>query len=220
MSRARFRAVPEPPTPPAGTVVIYVDEADDKFKQKDDTGAVTDLTATAGLPVVDTTSLVKGSADVTKLMRIEVDGLTTATTRVATMPDKDITLNVDALPETFEAESNAELGNTTTTPVEKLKLTFTPSAVSDWDIEWSADLAQDEKAQNVEYQFVEDDTFTLNAGDTQPDPNFGGGYATFGGKVRRTLTAASHDFDIDFASSNGGDNAKIRNARIIATRAT
>ena len=46
----------------------------------------------AGLPVVDTTAIVKGSADGTKLMRFEVDGLTTGTTRVATMPDKDITL--------------------------------------------------------------------------------------------------------------------------------
>lgn len=42
-------------------------------------------------PVVDTTELVKGSVDATKRMRIEVDGLTTATTRVLTMPDADIT---------------------------------------------------------------------------------------------------------------------------------
>ncbi|MEK0324828.1 MAG: hypothetical protein QQN63_03910 [Nitrosopumilus sp.] len=45
----------------------------------------------AALPVVDTTPIVKGSGDDTKLMRIEVDGLTTGTTRVLTMPDADIT---------------------------------------------------------------------------------------------------------------------------------
>lgn len=45
----------------------------------------------SSLPVVDTTAIVKGSGDATKLMRIEVDGLTTATTRVLTMPDADIT---------------------------------------------------------------------------------------------------------------------------------
>jgi hypothetical protein len=45
------------------------------------------------LPVVDTTAVVKGSVDATKLVRIEADGITTATTRVITMPDKDITLN-------------------------------------------------------------------------------------------------------------------------------
>lgn len=56
------------------------------------------LEASAGgssLPVADTTSIVEGSVDATKEMRIEVDGLTTATVRVATMPDKDITLGTD-----------------------------------------------------------------------------------------------------------------------------
>jgi hypothetical protein len=46
--------------------------------------------AGAGLPVPDSTSIVEGDVDPTKEMRIEVDGLTTATIRVATMPDKDI----------------------------------------------------------------------------------------------------------------------------------
>lgn len=49
------------------------------------------LTAATGLPVPDTTSIVEGSADATKEMRIEVDGLTAATVRVLTMPDGDIT---------------------------------------------------------------------------------------------------------------------------------
>jgi hypothetical protein len=46
----------------------------------------------AGLPVVDTQSIVKGSADATKLLRFEVDGFTTGTTRVATWPNKDGTV--------------------------------------------------------------------------------------------------------------------------------
>ena len=44
------------------------------------------------LPVVDTTGIAKGSADATKIVRFEVDGLTASTTRVLTVPDKDITL--------------------------------------------------------------------------------------------------------------------------------
>lgn len=48
--------------------------------------------ASAGAPFADTTAIVKGSADATKQMRFEVDGLTTATTRVITVPDADITL--------------------------------------------------------------------------------------------------------------------------------
>lgn len=48
--------------------------------------------ASAGLPVADTTAIIKGSADGTKLVRFEADGLTTGTTRVMTVPDKNITL--------------------------------------------------------------------------------------------------------------------------------
>ena len=44
------------------------------------------------LPVVDTTGLAKGSVDATKIVRLEVDGLTTATTRVLTVQDADGTL--------------------------------------------------------------------------------------------------------------------------------
>ncbi len=43
------------------------------------------------LPVDDNTAVVKGSVDPTKLVRIDADGLTAATTRVLTMPDADIT---------------------------------------------------------------------------------------------------------------------------------
>ena len=42
-------------------------------------------------PIPDSTPIVKGSDDSTKKVRLEVDGLTTGTTRVITIPDKDIT---------------------------------------------------------------------------------------------------------------------------------
>lgn len=42
-----------------------------------------------GLPVADTTSLVKGSDDATKLWRVEVDGFTTGTTRVLIPADRN-----------------------------------------------------------------------------------------------------------------------------------
>lgn len=48
--------------------------------------------AVASAPFPDTTAIVKGSADASKLLRFEVDGLTASTTRVITMPDKDVTL--------------------------------------------------------------------------------------------------------------------------------
>ena len=48
--------------------------------------------AAGGLPVVDTTGIAKGSSDATKIARLEVDGLTTGTTRVLTVQDGDYTL--------------------------------------------------------------------------------------------------------------------------------
>lgn len=43
-------------------------------------------------PFTDATAIVKGSSDTTKLLRIEADGLTTATTRVWTVQDRSITV--------------------------------------------------------------------------------------------------------------------------------
>ena len=44
------------------------------------------------LPIVDTTGIAKGSGDATKIVRLEVDGITTETTRVLTVQDKDYTI--------------------------------------------------------------------------------------------------------------------------------
>lgn len=49
--------------------------------------------AVAGqFPVADSTAVLKGSSDATKQVKFEVDGLTTATTRTVTVPDKSGTM--------------------------------------------------------------------------------------------------------------------------------
>lgn len=45
------------------------------------------------LPFADSIPAFRGSADNSKQVRIEADGITTATTRVITVPDRDLTLN-------------------------------------------------------------------------------------------------------------------------------
>ena len=45
-------------------------------------------------PFIDTNAVVAGSGDQTKLVRIEADGLATATTRTITMPDEDVDLGL------------------------------------------------------------------------------------------------------------------------------
>lgn len=68
------------------------------------TGHITSITAgTAPVnpPFVDTQTIIKGSADATKLLRFEVDGFTTATTRVLTAPNYDGTIATIAGAEAF-----------------------------------------------------------------------------------------------------------------------
>lgn len=52
----------------------------------------TALVASSAAPFIDSTAIIKGSADATKLVRIEADGITTGTTRVWTAPDEDVNL--------------------------------------------------------------------------------------------------------------------------------
>ncbi|MEN6534630.1 MAG: hypothetical protein ABFD89_13260 [Bryobacteraceae bacterium] len=57
----------------------------------------------SSLPVADTTSIVSGSADATKLLRFEVDGFTTATTRVLTPQNASYTVAGIDIAQTFTA---------------------------------------------------------------------------------------------------------------------
>jgi hypothetical protein len=83
-----------PATPGSGTVSVYTKTSDKRLYYKDDTGTEIGPLNTGGssLPVADTTAVVMGSADNTKLLRFEVDGFTTATTRVLTPPNADATI--------------------------------------------------------------------------------------------------------------------------------
>jgi hypothetical protein len=64
----------------------------------------------ATFPVADTQTLVKGSADATKLLRFEVDGFTTGTTRVLTPPNADIVIAGSAAALTSGRVPNATTG--------------------------------------------------------------------------------------------------------------
>jgi hypothetical protein len=69
------------------------------------TGNLEYNTLAALFPVVDTTAIISGSDDDTKLLRFEVDGLSASTTRVITMPDQDVDLTPDT--GTFAAATHA-----------------------------------------------------------------------------------------------------------------
>ena len=92
-----------------------------------------------GLPVADTTSIVKGSDDGTKQMRFEVDGLSANTTRVLTVQDKDITIadNADLTAHTGDTsnphsvtKAQVGLGNVPNL-LDNLAATAAPTATDD-----------------------------------------------------------------------------------------
>jgi hypothetical protein len=57
----------------------------------------------SSLPVADTTNIVKGSADTSKLLRFEVDGFTTATTRTLTPQNNSYTIAGTDISQTFSS---------------------------------------------------------------------------------------------------------------------
>ena len=79
----------------------------------------------SSLPVVDTTSVVEGSADPTKEIRFEVDGLSTGTVRVLTPQDADYTLAGINLAQTFTGQQTIS-GGTTSGADRLLLVTDTP----------------------------------------------------------------------------------------------
>lgn len=81
-----------PATPPTGTQKLYP-KTDGLVYHLDDAGTETELQD--ALPVTDSRAIAKGSSDSTKQIRFEVDGLTTSTTRVITVPDQDIDLGAN-----------------------------------------------------------------------------------------------------------------------------
>lgn len=63
-----------------------------------------------GLPVVDTTAVVEGSSDATKLLRFEVDGFTTATTRVLTPQDANYIIAAQDFDNAFTSQQSSNTG--------------------------------------------------------------------------------------------------------------
>jgi hypothetical protein len=78
----------------ADTAADAIATAADRIQTGLDRAAAEAAASTAGgaAAFLDTNPIVKGSADATKQVRFEVDGLTTGTTRVLTVPDENMTL--------------------------------------------------------------------------------------------------------------------------------
>lgn len=80
------------------------------------------------LPFIDTLPVVRGSGDNTKQLRFEVDGFTTATTRVATFPDADINVAPLASP-TFSGTPAAPTATAATSTTQLATTAFVQSNI-------------------------------------------------------------------------------------------
>lgn len=77
--------------------------------------------------IFDDSLLITGSADATKKIRFEVDGLTTATTRTITVPDANVTLLIEAA-----TQAVMETGTDITRGTTPGRQQFHPSAAKGW----------------------------------------------------------------------------------------
>ena len=87
----------DPSSPSSGKWTLYFKSGG--IYLKNSSGTV--IGPLAELPLTDSSAIIKGSSDATKLLRFEVDGFTTATTRVLTPPNYDGTIATLAGTETF-----------------------------------------------------------------------------------------------------------------------
>jgi len=102
------------PTTYTGRAPIHVDTTNNNFYFY--SGGSWRTPSGSSQPFVDSTALVKGSSDATKLLAFEVDGLTTGTTRTLTPQDASYTIAGTNLAQTFSSlqtfSSSATISNT------------------------------------------------------------------------------------------------------------
>lgn len=117
----------------------------------------------------------------------------------------------------YYAEDDTETLTTSTTYIEKLKLTFTPTEQADFLISYSFELANSSGGKSAQGRVELDDTTEIASSYVTPDVN--DAYRPQTGFKKINLTAIQHTIDIDFRRITTGD-AEIRRARIIAQKIT
>lgn len=102
---------------------IWYDSATNKFRCRENSLSIDCIGSGGGgstLPVTDTQTIIKGSSDATKLLRFEIDGFTTATTRTLTPQNNNYIIAGTNIAQSFSlvqtfsvASGNAALFQTT-----------------------------------------------------------------------------------------------------------
>lgn len=97
----------------SGTLTLPTGAVNGYILTSDASGNASWAAAGSGsLPAADNTDIIKGSSDATKLLRIEVDGFTTATTRTLTPQDANYTIAGTNVAQTFSGANTFSVGQT------------------------------------------------------------------------------------------------------------
>jgi len=115
------------------------------------------------------------------------------------------------------AESEGESTTTSTSPQEKVSMTFSAEA-GDYIIEWSAEISSTDSGALVETQVQRDDVETIHDAGSHPDTNASLGWGTVSGFKKLTLADGNPVFDLDYSTSSATKTVKIRKARLRAIK--
>ena len=123
--------------------------------------------------------------------------------------------------QTYYAESLAESTTTSSTYQDKVSLTFTPDANTDYILFWSAGVIEVSTTVSVFSRLYNStDAVVLSEQNQENRTTSGSPYRITGGMAKFSAGASpvSTTFKIQFHDSDGASTAKIKNARILAVR--
>ena len=139
---------------------------------------------------------------------------------IGALTDSGNKLVYNELPTGKGSVSDTEASTTGTTYIQKLRHTFTPPAAGDYEIEWSCMVSASATKVPMITRLQVDDTDTYDEGgeDLAGDVYSDGIYVHRTGKFVASLSAASHDIDLDFKSGKIGKTVYIKLAKITHRR--
>jgi len=111
------------------------------------------------------------------------------------------------------ASDETESTTTSLSFQQKLRMSYTPLALGDYIIEWTAEIATNSNNKGCEVRLEQDDTTELNI--ALNAPIVAGAYITASGFKMITFSDLNtHTFDIDFRAEAASTTAKVRRVRI------
>ncbi len=121
----------------------------------------------------------------------------------------------------YHNASTGESSTTSETYQQKLRLTFTPVAAGDYLISFTCLVSSEDSNELILTRVQVDDTTThletiLELGGSTVYSD--GTYAIRSGSFVVSLTAAAHNIDLDYATSNSAEAAYIKEATLVAQR--